>query len=56
MKNLLRQLIRQENGQDLIEYGLLAAFISVVAITTIKLIGPVAADLYDLVLAALTPK
>lgn len=55
MKYFLRQLIRGESGQDLIEYGLLAAFISVVALVTIKLIGPIAANLYDLVLTAMTP-
>jgi pilus assembly protein Flp/PilA len=39
MKNLFARFVRQENGQDLIEYALLAAFISVVAIVAIKAVG-----------------
>lgn len=33
-------LLRDETGQDLIEYALLAGFISIVAIATIRTIGP----------------
>jgi pilus assembly protein Flp/PilA len=39
MKNLFARFVRQENGQDLIEYALLAAFISVVSILAIKAVG-----------------
>lgn len=39
MKTLLTRLIRDDNGQDIIEYGLLAAFISVVAWLTLQAIG-----------------
>jgi pilus assembly protein Flp/PilA len=39
MKNLFARFVREENGQDLIEYALLAAFISVVAIVAIKSVG-----------------
>ena len=35
MKNLVRNFVRDENGEDLIEYGLLAAFVAAVAIATI---------------------
>jgi Flp pilus assembly pilin Flp len=42
----LRSLFRDEEGQDVIEYGLLAAFISIVALLTIKAIGPLVNDLY----------
>jgi Flp pilus assembly pilin Flp len=42
----LRSRFRDEEGQDVIEYGLLAAFISVVAIVTIRAIGPLVNDLY----------
>jgi Flp pilus assembly pilin Flp len=35
MKNLVRNLLRDENGEDLIEYGLLAAFVAAVALVTI---------------------
>ena len=37
MKNLVRNFIREENGEDLIEYGLLAAFVAAVALVTIIL-------------------
>jgi len=39
MKTLLSRLIREEQGQDIIEYALLAAAISVVAIPTVPAIG-----------------
>ena len=37
---MIWKLIRNEEGQDMIEYALLASFISIVAIVAIKLIGP----------------
>lgn len=39
MKALLTRLVREEKGQDVIEYALLAAAISVVAIPTVPSIG-----------------
>lgn len=39
MKNLLVRFIREEEGQDIIEYALLAAFISIVAIVTVTAVG-----------------
>ena len=39
MKNLIQRFIREEAGQDVIEYALLAAFISIVAIAMIVLVG-----------------
>ena len=35
----LRELILEEDGQDLIEYGLLAAFVSLAIIASIDAIG-----------------
>jgi Flp pilus assembly pilin Flp len=52
---LIRKLFADERGQDLMEYGLLASFISVVALATIKLIGPLFVPLYESVKTALTP-
>jgi pilus assembly protein Flp/PilA len=40
MRNLLGRLVREDGGQDLIEYGLLVGIITVGAITAIGLIGP----------------
>jgi Flp pilus assembly pilin Flp len=37
----------REDGQDMIEYALLAAIISVVAIATVILIGPFLADMFE---------
>lgn len=35
MMNLVRGFVRDESGEDLIEYGLLAAFVAAVALVTI---------------------
>ena len=51
---MLKKLIRDERGQDMIEYGILAAFISVVAVVAIKAIGPMVDALYVVVQTALT--
>ena len=37
MMNLIRNFVHDENGEDLIEYGLLAAFVAAVALVTIIL-------------------
>jgi pilus assembly protein Flp/PilA len=39
MKNLLRRLVREEEGQDLIEYGLLAAFVAMVVVGSAIVLG-----------------
>ena len=39
MKNLLKKLVVEEQGQDVIEYALLAAAISVIAIPVVPGIG-----------------
>ena len=39
MKNLMQRFIREEDGQDLIEYAFLAAFIAIVALVAVKLVG-----------------
>jgi Flp pilus assembly pilin Flp len=46
MKNLFNRFVREESGQDIIEYVLLAAFISVVAWTIIQQIGVDVTQLY----------
>ena len=40
MKNLFVRFVREDAGQDLIEYGLLVGIITVGAIAAITLIGP----------------
>jgi pilus assembly protein Flp/PilA len=39
MKNLVTRFVREDAGQDLIEYALLAGFISLVAIVAITNVG-----------------
>jgi len=39
MKALLKRFVREEEGQDLIEYALLAGFISLVAVVMITNVG-----------------
>ena len=55
MIRIFRRFIRDEGGQDIIEYVLLAAFISVVAVLILKAISPLVLALYNAVVAALTP-
>ncbi len=46
MKALLSRLVREEKGQDVIEYALLAAGISVVVIPTVPAIGSAVDNVY----------
>jgi len=39
MTAMLKRLVREESGQDLIEYALLAGFISLVAVVAITNVG-----------------
>ena len=47
MKNLITRFVREEEGQDIIEYALLAAFISVLAWLSIS------TKLYTIILRSL---
>ena len=40
MKGLFVRLVREDDGQDLIEYGLLVGLITIGAIVAINAIGP----------------
>ena len=39
MKRLFLRLVREDEGQDLIEYGLIAAFVSMVVVAGATLLG-----------------
>ena len=52
--NRLMRLLREEDGQDMIEYALLAAFISIVAIATLRAIGPLVNTVYTNIQTALS--
>jgi Flp pilus assembly pilin Flp len=47
VKNLFNRFVREENGQDIIEYSLLGAFISVVAWLTLQSIGQDVQTMYS---------
>jgi pilus assembly protein Flp/PilA len=47
LKMLALRLLRDEEGQDLIEYALLATFVSLVAITGASLLGTALNSWYD---------
>ena len=47
MKRLVARLLRSDEGQDLIEYGLLVGIITVGAIAFITTVGPKVADYFD---------
>ena len=44
---MFSKLMRDEKGQDMVEYALLASFISIVAIATLRLIGPLVDGIYQ---------
>ena len=52
--NFLKRFFRKEDGQDLVEYGLLAAFISVVTVAILRALGPLVVAMYGIVQTALT--
>ena len=49
MKNLFNRFVREESGQDIIEYALLAAFISIVAWSILVTIGSDVKTIYTAV-------
>ena len=42
----LMNFLKDDSGQDMVEYGLLAAFISIVAIAALRAIGPLVNTVY----------
>jgi pilus assembly protein Flp/PilA len=54
MKALLRNLVVREEGQDLVEYALLAALLSIVSIAALTLLGPVIANVWTRINAAIS--
>jgi Flp pilus assembly pilin Flp len=51
----LRKLLRNDSGQDLLEYALLVALIALVAFTAIQLTGTAANDIFVDIADKLTP-
>lgn len=46
LKSLFTQFVREETGQDLVEYGLLIGIITVACVASIIVIGPVIAGYF----------
>lgn len=53
MKNLFRRFVKEEEGQDLIEYSLLAALIAVALIATLSLVATAITGVFNRVNSAL---
>ena len=53
MKNLIVRFVREDEGQDLIEYALLAAFISLAAVAAIAQLGTAVNNVYTKVSSTL---
>jgi len=47
MKNLLKRLWKEEEGQDLVEYGLLLALIALAAIASVGTISQSISDIFS---------
>jgi pilus assembly protein Flp/PilA len=46
MKNLLKRLWKEEEGQDMVEYGLLLVLIATVAVASMQTIGKVISNVF----------
>lgn len=53
--NLVKRLIKEEEGQGMIEYVIIAAFISIVAILVIRAVGPKVNNVWENVNNGLNP-
>jgi pilus assembly protein Flp/PilA len=54
MKNFLNRFVREDAGQDLIEYALLAGLISLVCVAAVTATGGQVKQLFEKVQAAVT--
>jgi pilus assembly protein Flp/PilA len=54
MKALLRNLVVREEGQDLVEYALLAALLSIVSIVALQTLGPTISSVWDRINTAIS--
>ncbi len=53
MKALIARFVREDSGQDLIEYGLLVGIITSAAVLSIQGIGPIVSNYYSTLLSNL---
>ncbi len=52
MRKMFHRFVQEDAGQDMIEYSLLAAFISIIAYTTVQAIGGDVQSIYTAVSGA----
>lgn len=52
---LVKRLVREEEGQGMVEYGLILGLISIVAIVAIKSLGPKVKTMFEKADTGLTP-
>jgi pilus assembly protein Flp/PilA len=55
MKNLMTRFVREDSGQDLVEYALLLGVITVLCVVAIQTIGTQVAEIYNAVVGIVTP-
>ena len=53
MRRLIRRLVVDDSGQDLIEYALLAALIAVVSIGALETLGPLIPKIFTQITSSL---
>jgi pilus assembly protein Flp/PilA len=54
MKNLIARFVREDEGQDLVEYALLIAFIALACIVGLQQLGTAINQTYNSISASLT--
>jgi pilus assembly protein Flp/PilA len=54
MKNIFARFVKDESGATAIEYGLIAALLSVAIIATLQLLGGALDTTYNAILTAIT--
>jgi pilus assembly protein Flp/PilA len=54
MMNLVNRLWKEEEGQDLVEYGLLLLLVALVAVTSMKVIGGAISNVFTSAASNLT--
>jgi Flp pilus assembly pilin Flp len=45
----IKALLKAESGQDLVEYGLLAAFIAISSVATLRLLEPLVIAIWNVI-------
>ena len=53
MREMVNRLVKDDAGQDLIEYALLAAFVALGSVAALILLGPAIKTLFDTVVTKL---